>query len=127
MRRRRPISGIEMKKPAADVSARVEPTHFDGATLPVICPTCQMIDAKSITRPPRQLSHQRSAFSECRETARQIAGRNAIVLGAQALSLPGPRRHRPVAAPRAGTLGARPVTLRFTATGFGRRRAAALP
>jgi len=34
---------IETKKPAPDLSARVERTHLDDATMPVFCPTCQSL------------------------------------------------------------------------------------
>ena len=48
----RPILASRTKKPAADVSARVNQTRLDDVILPVFCPTCQRINRDFKSRDP---------------------------------------------------------------------------
>ena len=73
MRRRRPIS-IETKKPAADLSARVNQTRLDDGIMPVFCPTCQTNEfarAALGDQEDRQMTRKMSS----QDTSRNLPGR----------------------------------------------------
>ncbi|MFZ5717377.1 MAG: hypothetical protein ACOY3N_31495 [Bradyrhizobium sp.] len=73
MRRRRPIPQSRTKKPAADLSARVNQTRLDDVILPVFCPTCQT-NLQAARKLTDQEDRPMTSDSIPQETSRNLAG-----------------------------------------------------